>query len=71
MKTYSFTYEEIVVNQVFFLAKNEEEAQALYKKAKGGEISFDELPEMGEKSKWYEMSFDGSELECENVGVAV
>jgi hypothetical protein len=71
MKTYSFTYEEVVVNQVFFVADSEEEAQSLYEKVKGGEISFDELPEMGEKSKWYEMSFDGSELECANVGVAV
>lgn len=63
MATYSFVYEEVSVNQVFFVADSEDEAKVLFEKAINGQISVEDLPNFAEKNKWYELSFDNSELE--------
>jgi hypothetical protein len=54
------------MNQVWFEAKNDEEAKALLKQVMDDEINISELPEVGERNRGIDMDFSVSILECED-----
>jgi hypothetical protein len=63
---YSFRYNEVSMNQVWFEAKDDEEAKALLKQVMDDEINISELPEVGERNRGIDMDFSVSILECED-----
>lgn len=63
---YSFRYNEVSMNQVWFNAKNDEEAKMLLKQVMEDDINISELPEAGERNRGIEMDFSVSILECED-----
>ena len=63
---YTFRFNEISMNQVWFEAKNDEEAKALLKQVMDDEINISELPEVGERNRGIDMDFSVSILECED-----
>jgi hypothetical protein len=46
---YSFRFNEISMNQVWFEAKDDEEAKSLMKQLMEDEININDLPEVGER----------------------
>jgi hypothetical protein len=63
---YSFRYNEVSMNQVWFNAKNDEEAKMLLKQVMEDDINISELPGAGERNRGIEMDFSVSILECED-----
>lgn len=63
---YSFRYNEVSMNQVWFEAKDDEEAKSLLKQVMEDDINISELPEVGERNRGIEMDFSVSILECED-----
>ncbi len=66
---YSFRFNEISMNQVWFEAKNDEEAKALLKQVMDDEININDLPEVGERNRGIDLDFSVSILEDENFRV--
>jgi hypothetical protein len=57
------------MNQVWFEAKNDEEAKALLKQVMDDEININDLPEVGERNRGIDLDFSVSILEDENFRV--
>jgi hypothetical protein len=65
MATYSFRFNEVSMNQVWFEAANLEEAQALLKKCEEDEMNISDLPEASERNRGIELDFSVSYVECD------
>jgi len=65
MATYSFRFNEVSMNQVWFEAANLEEAQALFKKCEEDEMNISDLPGASERNRGIELDFSVSMLECD------
>jgi hypothetical protein len=63
---YSFRFNEISMNQVWFEAKNDEEAKSLMKQVMEDEININDLPEASERNRGIDLDFTVSILEDEN-----
>ena len=57
------------MNQVWFEAKDDEEAKALLKQVMDDEININDLPEVGERNRGIDLDFSVSILEDENFRV--
>jgi hypothetical protein len=66
MKTYSFRFNEVSMNQVWFEAESDEKAAKLVRKLVDDEINFDDLPNKFERNRGIELDFSVSLLECES-----
>lgn len=60
MATYSFRFDEIAMNQVWFEAANEEEAKALMKKCEDDEMNISDLPNAQERNRGIRIDFSVS-----------
>jgi hypothetical protein len=65
MATYSFRFNEVSMNQVWFEAASIEEAQALLKKCENDEMNISDLPEASERNRGIELDFGVSYVECD------
>jgi hypothetical protein len=65
MKQYSFRFNEVSMNQVWFEAENDAEASKLMRKIVDDEINMNELPNVSERNRGIELDFSVSLLECE------
>lgn len=65
MPKYSFRFNEVSMNQVWFDAANLEEAQALMKKCENDDMNISDLPGAQERNRGIELDFSVSILECE------
>ena len=63
MATYSFRFNEISMNQVWFEADSEEEANALMQKCIDDEINISDLPNAEERNRGIQMDFTVSYIE--------
>ena len=63
MATYSFRFNEISMNQVWFEADSEEEAKALMQKCIDDEINISDLPKAEERNRGIQMDFTVSYIE--------
>lgn len=63
MATYSFRFNEISMNQVWFEADSEEEANALMQKCMDDEMNISDLPKAEERNRGIQMDFTVSEIE--------
>ena len=61
---YSFRFNEVSMNQVWFEARDEEEAQILLERLKNDEIEIGDLPQVVERNRGIELDFI-SPIECE------
>jgi hypothetical protein len=68
---YSFRFNEISMNQVWFEAKDDEEAKSLMKKLMEDEININDLPEVSERNRGIDLDFSVSILECEDENFRV
>lgn len=68
---YSFRYNEVSMNQVWFEAKDDEEAKSLMKQLMEDEININDLPEVGERNRGIDLDFSVSILECEDENFRV
>ena len=60
---YTFRFNEISMNQVWFEAKDDEEAKSLMKQLMEDEININDLPEVGERNRGIDLDFSVSILE--------
>lgn len=65
MATYSFRFNEVSMNQVWFEAANIDEAKALMKKCQDDEMNISDLPKSYERNRGIELDFSVSMLESE------
>lgn len=65
MATYSFRFNEVSMNQVWFEADNIDEAKALMKKCQDDEMNISDLPKSYERNRGIELDFSVSMLESE------
>ncbi len=63
MPTFTFRFDEVSMNQVWFDAANLEEAQALLKKCEDDEMNISELPNAFERNRGIEVDFSVSTVE--------
>ena len=63
MATYSFRFNEISMNQVWFEADSEEEANALMQKCIDDEMNISDLPNAEERNRGIQMDFTVSYIE--------
>jgi hypothetical protein len=63
MATYSFRFNEISMNQVWFEADSEEEANALMQKCMDDEMNISDLPKAEERNRGIQMDFTVSGIE--------
>jgi len=63
MATYSFRFNEISMNQVWFEADSEEEANALMQKCMDDEMNISDLPKAEERNRGIQMDFTVSVIE--------
>ena len=63
METFSFRFNEVSMNQVWFTAENIEEARELLKKCENEEINISDLPNAMERNRGIELDFSVSMLE--------
>lgn len=63
MPLYTFRFDEVSQNQVWFEADNEEHAKALVQQAMDEDINIDELPQAAERNRGIYLDFDGSVIE--------
>ena len=63
MATYSFRFNEISMNQVWFEADSEEEANALMQKCIDDEMNISDLPKAEERNRGIQMDFTVSYIE--------
>ena len=66
---YTFRFNEISMNQVWFEAKDDEEAKSLMKKLMEDEININDLPEVSERNRGIDLDFSVSILEDETFRV--
>ncbi len=66
---YSFRFNEISMNQVWFEAKDDEEAKSLMKQIMEDEININDLPNASERNRGIDLDFSVSILEDENFKV--
>jgi hypothetical protein len=59
------------MNQVWFEAKDDEEAKSLMKQLMEDEININDLPEVGERNRGIDLDFSVSILECEDENFRV
>lgn len=65
MKTYSFRFNEVSMNQVWFEAENVAQAHELMKKCENGDINISDLPNAQERNRGIDLDFSVSVLEDE------
>lgn len=65
MKTYSFRFNEVSMNQVWFEAENVAQAHELMKKCENGDINISDLPKAYERNRGIDLDFSVSILEDE------
>jgi hypothetical protein len=63
---YSFRYNEVSMNQVWFEAKDDEEAKSLLKQVMEDDINISDLPDVSERNRGIDLDFSVSILECED-----
>lgn len=63
MATYSFRFNEISMNQVWFEAGSEAEAKVLMQKCIDDEMNISDLPKAEERNRGIQMDFTVSEIE--------
>ncbi len=63
---YSFRYNEVSMNQVWFEAKDDEEAKSLLKQVMEDDINISDLPDASERNRGIDLDFSVSILECED-----
>ena len=63
MATFTFRFNEVSMNQVWFEAANEEEAKALMKKCQEDEMNISDLPSAYERNRGIDLDFSVSILE--------
>jgi hypothetical protein len=63
MATYSFRFNEISMNQVWFEANSEAEAKELMQKCMDDEMNISDLPQAEERNRGIQMDFTVSEIE--------
>jgi hypothetical protein len=63
MATYSFRFNEVSMNQVWFEAANEEEANALLRKCEEEEMNISDLPNATERNRGIIVDFTDSFIE--------
>jgi hypothetical protein len=62
-KTFTFRFNEVSMQQVWFEAANEEEAKALMKKCEDDDMNISDLPKAYERNRGIELDFRDSMLE--------
>jgi hypothetical protein len=62
-RTYTFRFNEVSMNQVWFEAANEEEAKELMRKCEEDEMNISDLPKAFERNRGIELDFSVSMLE--------
>jgi hypothetical protein len=67
MATYTFRFNEVSMNQVWFEAENVAEAHALMKKCENDEINISDLPNAQERNRGIELDFSVSMLESNSI----
>lgn len=65
MATYSFRFNEVSMNQVWFEADNIDDAKALMKKCENDEMNISDLPGAFERNRGIELDFSVSILESD------
>lgn len=65
MKTFTFRFNEVSMQQVWFEAENEEQAKALMQKVQDDEMNISDLPKAYERNRGIELDFSVSMLEDE------
>lgn len=63
MATYTFRFDEVSMNQVWFEAANEEEAKELLRKCETEEIMISDLPNVQERNRGIIVDFSDSFIE--------
>jgi len=63
MAKFTFRFDEVAMNQVWFDADNEEQAKALMEQVMAEEINVSDLPNAQERNRGIALSFDCSVLE--------
>jgi len=62
-KTFTFRFNEVSMQQVWFEAANEEEAKELMRKCEEEEMNISDLPKAYERNRGIELDFSVSMLE--------
>ena len=62
-KTFTFRFNEVSMQQVWFEAANEEEAKELMRKCEEDEMNISDLPKAFERNRGIELDFSVSMLE--------
>jgi hypothetical protein len=65
MATYTFRFNEVSMNQVWFEADSEEHAKELMQKCEADEINISDLPNAQERNRGIELDFSVSDIEEE------
>lgn len=65
MPKYSFRFDEVSMNQVWFTADNKEHAKELMKQCEDGKINISDLPDAEERNRGIQLDFSVSMLEDE------
>ena len=65
MAIYSFRFNEVSMNQVWFEAADLEEAKELMRKCEEDEMNISDLPKSSERNRGIELDFSVSMLECD------
>lgn len=68
---YTFRFNEVSMNQVWFEAKDDKEAKSLMKQLIEDEINTNDLPEVSERNRGIDLDFSVSILECEDENFRV
>ena len=65
MATFTFRFNEVSMNQVWFEADDEDAAKALMEKVENDEINVSDLPRYQERNRGIQLDFTDSVLESE------
>ena len=65
MATFTFRFNEVSMNQVWFEAEDEDAAKALMEKVQNEDINISDLPNYQERNRGIELDFSDSMLESE------
>ena len=67
MAIFSFRYDEVSMNQVWFEADNLDHAKELMKQVEDEEINVSDLPQAQERNRGIQMDFSVSMLESDSI----
>jgi hypothetical protein len=67
MAIFSFRYDEVSMNQVWFEADNLDHAKELMKQVEDEEINVSDLPQVQERNRGIQMDFSVSMLESDSI----